>query len=122
MLKTDFIRGVFRKSIKPPPWWEGHVIHFKAYPFGHGHHGCCTLTLSDPGGGQQRHAPYNPGQFITVSVGRKRMRGQISDVDVHRPGWSNSHSVPCTFDPDDDPGDWRLTIDFPRIAENRPPA
>lgn len=32
MLKTDFIRGTFRKPIKPPPWWEGHVIHFKTYP------------------------------------------------------------------------------------------
>jgi hypothetical protein len=121
MLKTSFIRGIFRKPIKPPPWWEGHVIHFKTYPFGHGYHSCSTLTLSDPGAGKQRFAPYSPGQFITVSVGGKRMRGQISQVDVHRPGWLINQNDRDTFDPDEDPGDWLLTIDFPRIVENRPP-
>lgn len=120
MLKTDFIRGTFRKPIKPPPWWEGHVIHYNTYPFGHGHHGCSTLNLSSRDASQQRFAPYKPGQLITVSVGGKRMRGQISQVGVHRPGWSNSHSEPSTFDPDEAPGDWLLTIDFPRIIENRP--
>lgn len=120
MLRTSFIRGTCRKPVKPPSWWEGHVIRYKVYPFGHGNHCCCTLNLSSRDAGKQRRAPYTPGQFITVSVGGKRMRGQIEDVDIHRPGWTSSHAEKDTFNPDEDPGEWVIQIAFPRIEENQP--
>jgi hypothetical protein len=117
MLKTDFIRAVFRRPVKPPPWWEGHVIHYKEYlPDVKPQTGICTLNLSSRDAGQQRLAPYIPGQFLTVSVGGKRMRGQVSDIDIYRPGWADSHSLKeNTFDPDKDSGEWLIELTFPHI-------
>lgn len=116
MLKTDFIRAVFRRPVKPPSWWEGHVINYKEYlPNVKPQTGISTLNLSSRDGGEQQCPPYKPGQFLTVSVGGKRMRGQISDIDIHRPGWAASHAEKDTFDPDEAPGEWLIELTFPHI-------
>lgn len=115
MLKKTHIRAIFRKPVKAPSWWEGHVICYKEYPFGVGvgKNGLCTLNLSSRDASHQKRAPYNVGDFLTVSVGGKRMRGQISDVDIYRPGW------PEAFAPDEDAGEWKITLDFPRIPASQ---
>lgn len=117
MLKTPAIYATFRKPVKPPTWWEGHVIYYKEYPFGIPGPGFCTLNLSSRDAEKQRRAPYVVGQFLTVSVGGKRMRGQICHIDIHRPGWPTAHSESDTFDPDEDPGDWLIKVCFPRIPK-----
>jgi hypothetical protein len=119
MLKTTHIRATFRKPVKAPSWWEGHVICYKEYQFGGGENGLCTLNLSSRDACHQKSAPYNVGDFLTVSVGAVKMRGQISDIDIYRPGWSNSHAEPDTFDTEEDPGEWIITIDFPRISASQ---
>jgi len=101
--------------MRPPSWWEGHRIVFKEYPFGIPGPGFCTLALCSRDGGKQQFAPWKIGQFVTVSVGGKRMRGQVSDIDLFRPGWSDKHTEKCTFDPDEDPGEWCVEITFPKI-------
>lgn len=117
MLKTTHLRASFRKPVKAPAWWEGHVICYKEYPLSDkGENGLCTLNLSSRNASHQKCSPYNVGDFLTVSVGGVKMRGQISDIDIYRPGWSTSHAEPDTFDPDEDPGEWIITLDFPRIA------
>lgn len=115
MLKTTHVRATLRKPVKAPSWWEGHVIHFKEYPLKPGI-GFCTLNLSSRDAEKQKRAPYNVGDFLTVSVGGVKMRGQISDIDIDRPGWSTSHDQTDTFDPETDPGEWIISLDIPRIA------
>lgn len=115
MLKTDAITHTFRKPIHPPSWWEGHHIAFKQYPFGTPGPGYCTVNLCSRDASKQQFSPWKIGQFVTVSVGGKRMRGQVSDVDIYRPGWSDSHHEASSFDPDEDPGEWKITLTFPKI-------
>lgn len=116
MLKATHVRAELRKPVKAPTWWEGHVIHYMEYPLSKvGKHGLCTVNLSSRDGGKQKRAPYKVGDFITASIGGVKMRGQISDIEIDRPGWNISHGRSDTFNPDDDPGEWIISLDIPRI-------
>lgn len=108
MLKTDFILHEFRKPVSAPQWWEGHTIPFKAYPV-KGGIGLCTLNLCARDGGNQKRAPYEIGQPVTVSVGGKRMSGQVYRIEMYRPDWDVGF--------DASKAEWKITLCFPRIPK-----
>lgn len=115
MLKTAAITHTFRRPVRAPAWWEGDVIYFKEYPFGIPGPGFCSLTLSSQDAEKQQFAPYKISQRIRCLVGGTWMYGEVSEIDIYRPGWSDSHSTPCEFDPEEDPGEWKIQVSFPAI-------
>lgn len=117
MFKTDAITHTFRKPVVAPSWWEGHIIYFKEYPFGIPGPGFSTLNLSNRDAGTQQRAPYEIQQRLRCLVGGTWMYGEVSEIDIHRPGWSDSHTIPCEFDPEEDPGEWIITVSFPGIPK-----
>lgn len=108
-MKTEFILADFRKPVRAPEYWEGHVIHYKEYLV-EGGIGLSTLNLSARDGGRQRRPPWRIGQPIAVNVGGRRMTGQVYRVDIHRPGWEENDFDPKT-------AEWIVTICFPRIPK-----
>lgn len=113
-MKADFILADFRRPVRAPEYWEGHTIHYKQYLVPGGI-GLSTLNLSARDGGKQRQAPWNIGQFITVNVGGKRMKGQVYRVDIHRPGWESKN---WEADFDSKTAEWIVTVCFPRIPKD----
>ena len=117
MLKTDAITHTFRKPVVPPPWWEGKITPFREYPFNNRGYGFRTLKLSYRDTDKHQRAPYEIGQRLRCLVGGTWMYGEVSEIDILRPGWSSSYSTPCEFDPKKDPGDWKITVSFPGIPK-----
>lgn len=115
--RTSSLRHTFRVPVKPPPWWEGHVIHYKEYPHGIPGPGYCALNLSSRDAEFQRRPPYEIGQRIRCSIGGTWFTGAVSEIDIHRPGWTGTHAVPNDFDPEEDPGDWLITVSFPGLPK-----
>lgn len=117
MLKAQAITHTFRAPVRPPPWWEGHIIYFKEYPFGVGSYGFGTLNLSSRDAEKQQSAPYKIGQRIRCAVGGQWMYGEVADIDIYRPGWATDHKEPNEFDPEEDPGEWEITVSFPGLPK-----
>lgn len=111
-LKTKLIIHTFSSPVKAPKWWEGHLIHYKEYPQRTKRRsglGLETVNLSACDGGKQITPPYNIGQKITVSVGGRKMTGEVYSIDVFQ-------GPPAELNPKE--AEWKIDVCFPRIPKN----
>ena len=76
--------------------------------------GLGNLTLSSRDSGQQKFSPWRIAQPITVTIGGKRLNGEVYRVAIHRPGWDTNRFT----DADLKASEWIVTVCFPRIPKN----